>query len=119
MALDCTASRRRPGLTRAERAFIFQHAPSAFAGGALSSSMAQMILVMARVMPEFLSFSLHGLGASLAIALVAIAIEQAGYSVPVDPRADGSLNEMRRRVLLQVAALGAAVPAAINLLINL
>jgi hypothetical protein len=118
MGLDCTASRRRSGLSRAERTYIYQHAPSAFAGGALASSMTQMILVMCRIMPEFVSFSLHGLGASLLIALVAIALENMGYRVPTSPDSDGSLSEMRKRFLLLSAALGAAVPAAVNLLFN-
>lgn len=110
----------RNSMSRSERQFILSYMPAAFAAGSLVGSILMMSIGLMRLMPEFLGFSLHGLGFALAIAAVAILFEQnsAEYRTQMIAVTD-ALRDARRRWLLTTAALGALAPNLINLLLRL
>ena len=107
----------RANLSRAERNFIMTYMPAAFAAGALIGSILMMAGSLLRVLPEFLGFSLHGLGFALAIATVAIVIEQNSASYRAKfVTTSCTLRDARRRCLLTAAALGGLCPALVTAL---
>lgn len=110
----------RAGLSRSERHFILSYMPAAFAAGSLIGSILMMVIALLRLMPEFLGFSLHGLGFALAAAGVAIVFEQSSANYRSHMQAvTGALRDARRRWLLTTAACGAIAPSVINLLMKL